>query len=112
MSKTKSVLVKKTDKLNQRKLNRIARQYGITPINVRELQLGYPEKIPVEAAELLIADGFVTKVKGSSRTAQEKVDALTTESVNSIVTTEDSDIDAIDDNDSINTDSPNTEEYS
>lgn len=85
MSKTKTVRVEKTDKLNQRKLNVIARRYGIPPISVRELQQGYPEEVPVIAAEQLERDGYVKRVKTKPRTAQERVDSLTTEQTEAVV---------------------------
>lgn len=78
MSKTKSdtVRVKKTDNLDQRKLNAIARKYGIPPISVRELQLGFTEDVPRAAAEKLERDGFVTVVKSKPRSPQTRADSL------------------------------------
>ncbi len=81
MSKTKSdrtVRVIKTSKLDQRKLIGISRQYGIPPISVRELQLGFTEDIPTVAAEKLEADGFVERVTTKKRSPQERVDSLST----------------------------------
>lgn len=95
MSKTKksaTVRVVKTDKLDQIKLNRIARRYGITPISVRELQLGFPEDIPRIAAELLVSDGYVKRVQGKLRPMQERVDSLTTKPEEAVITSEDNDI--------------------
>ena len=77
MSNPKTVRVKKTDKINQRKLSHVARRYNIPPISVREIQLGYPEDIPALAANMLIKDGLVQPVKTELRTNQERVDSLT-----------------------------------
>jgi len=65
MNKPKStkITVVKTDKLNQRKLVRIARRFNISPMSVRELQLGFPETLSRAAAEALIIAGYVKKVK-------------------------------------------------
>lgn len=76
--KSETVKVQKTSRLNQRKLNRVARRYNITPICVREIQLGFVQELPLEAAELLKADGYVTFVTTEPRPYQEQVDSLQT----------------------------------
>lgn len=77
MNKTKEqIRVKKTDKLDQRKLTRIARKYGVSPLSVRELQLGFSEDIPEKAAELLIEEGYVTEVKTKPRSNNKRVKSL------------------------------------
>lgn len=76
MNKPKKTLtVVKTEKLNQRKLTRIANRYNISPASVRELQLGFTEEIPEQAAIKLIKKGFVTKSKDELRDQQSRVDS-------------------------------------
>ena len=89
MNKVKTKRVEKTDKLNQRKLKRIANHYGIPPISVRELQLGFPEDLPVEAANRLIKDGFVKSAKTKLRTKDIRVKNLTPEFNKPTITSED-----------------------
>ena len=98
MNKVKTKRVKKTEKLDQRKLKRIANRYGITPISVRELQLGYPEELPVEAANRLIQDGFVKEVKTKLRTQSIRVKNLTSEYNKPTITSEDEEKIDIDNN--------------
>ena len=76
MNKSKTKRVEKTDKLDQRKLVRIGRRYGVPPISIRELQLGHPEDLPIEVANLLIEDGFVKVVKTKKRIAQDRLNPL------------------------------------
>jgi hypothetical protein len=89
MSKRNSglVCVIKTDKLNQQKLSHMARRYGVPPISVRELQLGYPEELPVSMVVDLERDGYVTRTKNKLRTMQEKVQTA----AGVIITTADTD---------------------
>lgn len=93
MSKTEksTVRVKKTRKLNQRKLRSIARRYNISPMSVRELQLGFPEEIPRAAAERLIKAGYVTCAQSKLRVQQVRIDALTTENKETVTTSDDID---------------------
>ena len=91
MSKSKkdTVRVQKTDKLNQRKLVRFARRYKVSPISVRELQLGHTEELPRAVAEKLEHAGYVTRVKSKPRDQQERVDDLQTTELNEPVETSD-----------------------
>jgi len=89
------VRVKKTEKLDQVKLNRIARKYNISPLSVRELQLGFPEEIPVVAVEKLEKDGYVTRVKSKLRSPQERMNPSTTKYIEPIVTSDDIEIETI-----------------
>lgn len=88
MTKLDTVRIRKTEQLDQRKLLLIARRYGISPMSVRELQLGYSEDVPKQAAEKLIIAGYVTRVKTRPREMQERVDSLTTRCNEAIETTE------------------------
>jgi hypothetical protein len=88
MSKPKTVRVQKTEQLDQRKLQRIARRFGIAPISVRELQLGYTEDVPEAAAKQLEEAGFVKRVKTKPRTQQDRVDSLTTQHTEPVETPE------------------------
>jgi len=97
MAKTKktTILVEKTDQLNQKKLLRIARRYGVSPMSLRELQLGYSEELPCAAANRLIKDGYVKCVKSKPRSSQQRVDSLTTEYVETGVTSDDVEVKVI-----------------
>ncbi len=86
-----TIRVKKTRRLDQRKLKSIARRYGISPMSVRELQLGYPEEILRAAAERLIKAGYVTRVQSKLREQQIRVDTLTTEDKEPVTTSDDID---------------------
>ena len=111
--KDKLVRVEKTDKLNQMKLQRIARRYNITPISVREIQLGFPEDIPVAAADLLVKDGYVKRVKADIRSNQVRVDSLapkTTELTEPVTNVDDLDVLAADGGDSVTGDPKTNEE--
>ena len=100
MSKIKksTVRVQKTELLDQRKLRPIARRYGISPLSVRELQLGFPEEILKRAADLLIADGLVTVVTIKLRSPQARVDSLniTTELNEPLALSAESDVENLD----------------
>ncbi len=70
------VKVIKTRRLNQRKLQRMARKFAIAPIVVRELQLGYVEELDERAAAALIKAGYVRKANaedGALRTVKDNV---------------------------------------
>lgn len=110
-NKTSTVRVEKTEKLDQRKLKVVANRYGIAPINVRELQLGFSEDIPRVAAELLEKDGFVKRVKSKPRPMQERVDSLTTEHTEPIATVDDETVVTADGDDGTTSDPVEEEEH-
>ncbi|MFA7286916.1 MAG: hypothetical protein WC052_04635 [Patescibacteria group bacterium] len=89
------VRVIKTDQLNQRKLKMIANRYGISPISVRELQLGFVEEIPRVAADRLETDGYVVRTKDKPRVAQARVDSLTTDPMEPVETAEDTNVQSV-----------------
>ena len=95
MSKLKIVRVIKTDTLNQNKLTRISRKFGVSPLSVRELQLGYSEEIPERAANQLIKAGYVKRTKEKTRPHQERVDSITTTVDKTPVLTTDDDGDTL-----------------
>jgi len=73
---TKTIKVVKTDRLNQKKLQRIARRYHLAPIVIRELQLGYTEELEEHVALKMIQAGLVQKAKKKDdgpRSMQDKV---------------------------------------
>ncbi len=82
---TRTVNVVKTDQLNQQKLRRIARRYGLRRHVIRELQQGYSENVPRKAAEAMRKDGYV--VFCDPKPVQ--VEDMTTEDVTPTATTED-----------------------
>lgn len=74
---SKTIKVVKTDRLDQKKLRRVARRYHLAPIVIRELQLGYTEELEEHVALKMIEAGLVQKAKkkkdGDPRNMQEKV---------------------------------------
>ena len=100
LKKEDTVRVIKTQNLVQRKLVRIARRYGIVPIDVYELLNGYSIDVPCEAADQLEALGYVKRVKTKPRPLQKRENCFTpVEQPEPIVTSEDTDIEEIETND-------------
>ncbi len=73
------VQVLKTSAINQRKLVAVARRYGISPLDVRELQLGFAIEVSESVAQQLVDGGLAKISKKKVRSMQDKVDALTPE---------------------------------
>ena len=94
---SKTIRVIKTDRLNRKKLKRVARRYGVAPIAVRELQLGYVEELPESVALKMIEAGLVQRAKkkkdGDPREMQDKVNVITP--TEETVTTDDPDSDVL-----------------
>lgn len=86
------VRVVKTDQLHQRKLRKIARRYGVTPAEVRELQLGNSVDIHPKAAERMEQDGYVKRTRSKPRPVADRLNTLTTEDKTITETPEDGEV--------------------
>lgn len=69
------VKITRTDRILQRKLTRMARRYAVSPLDLRELQLGETIEVCEKAAQLMAAAGLV-KIVGE-RASGRKVNAIT-----------------------------------
>ena len=102
---SRTIKVVKTDRLNQKKLRRIARRYHLAPIVIRELQLGYTEELEEHVALKMIEAGLVQKAKKKDddpRSMQDKIasriilteNTVTVDDPDDAVTADDGPIDA------------------
>jgi hypothetical protein len=74
--KTKRIV--KTGKADQRRVKRLARRFGVAPIDIRELQGGFVVELPAPVAEKMIGAGFAKSAKKKPRSQQERVNGINT----------------------------------
>lgn len=60
--KTEKKIVK-TDKIDGMKISRICRKYNVSPLDMRDLQLGYAVLVSRKAADELIENGLAASTK-------------------------------------------------
>jgi len=102
--------VEKTDRLDQQKPSRMQREYGVSPISIKELQLGHIEELPDAIVYRLERDGYVKRIRVKPRLQQKRADVLTTENTESVITIDDTKIETIEDVNGITCDSKEEKE--
>ena len=103
-SKKTEKKITKTDKIDGMKISRICRKFNVSPLDMRDLQMGYVVSMSKTAADELIENGLAKQTKEklptvrktftTNRTEEEKEDTEQPE-LSSSNTTEDDDDDNI-----------------